>query len=68
MVEAIKRTSEAIFNLGGVIRTMENAGSRQLPYRMFKHGKRFESGKSVVCLICFFTYCKHILLSADESI
>ena len=48
LAKAVKRTAEAIFEHGGVIRSMENVGSRQLPYKMFKHGSRHEHGKLVI--------------------
>ncbi|ESO12414.1 hypothetical protein HELRODRAFT_62093 [Helobdella robusta] len=42
--KAIKRTSETILNSGGVIRSFDNVGLRKLPYKMFKHGNRYDEG------------------------
>ena len=44
MVQAIKRTSEAIAERGGLLRSFENIGPRTLPYRMHKHGERHSEG------------------------
>ena len=47
LAEVIKRSSMALINSGGIIRSMENVGCRKLPHKMFRHGKRFDDGKWV---------------------
>lgn len=34
----MKRTSEAIFEKGGIIRKFENLGTRELPFKISEHG------------------------------
>ncbi|KAJ9580060.1 hypothetical protein L9F63_004252 [Diploptera punctata] len=38
IVTTLKRTAEAIFNKGGIIRKIENLGTQDLPYKMTSHG------------------------------
>lgn len=38
MISVIKRTAESIFNKGGIIRKLENLGSRPLPHKVSEHG------------------------------
>jgi len=45
LTEAIKRTSMALINVGGIIRSLENIGYRKLPHKIFKHSRRFDDGK-----------------------
>ncbi|CAH2002873.1 unnamed protein product [Acanthoscelides obtectus] len=35
---ALKRTSETIFQKGGIIRKLENLGTRDLPFKISVHG------------------------------
>ncbi|XP_034480464.1 probable 28S ribosomal protein S6, mitochondrial [Drosophila innubila] len=38
LISVIKRTAESIFNKGGIIRKLENLGSRPLPHKVSEHG------------------------------
>ncbi|XP_023160390.1 probable 28S ribosomal protein S6, mitochondrial [Drosophila hydei] len=38
LISVIKRTAEAIFDKGGIIRKFENLGTRALPYKVSEHG------------------------------
>ncbi|XP_030565405.1 probable 28S ribosomal protein S6, mitochondrial [Drosophila novamexicana] len=38
LISVIKRTAEAIFDKGGIIRKFENLGTRALPFKVSEHG------------------------------
>lgn len=38
IVSTLKRTAEAILNKGGIIRELENLGTRALPHKISEHG------------------------------
>ncbi|KAJ6636376.1 putative 28S ribosomal protein S6, mitochondrial [Pseudolycoriella hygida] len=38
IVSTLKRTAETILNNGGIIRKLENLGTRELPHKMSEHG------------------------------
>ncbi|XP_055843017.1 probable 28S ribosomal protein S6, mitochondrial [Episyrphus balteatus] len=38
IVSVLKRTAECIFDKGGIIRKLENLGSRALPHKISEHG------------------------------
>lgn len=38
LVSTLKRTASGIFNKGGIIRKLENLGTRDIPYKTSKHG------------------------------
>ncbi|KAH8372414.1 hypothetical protein KR093_011408 [Drosophila rubida] len=44
LISVIKRTSEAIFNKGGIIRKLENLGARPLPHKVSEHGVVHKEG------------------------
>lgn len=44
MVSTLKRTAETILNKGGIIRKLENLGTRALPYKMSEHGLVHRTG------------------------
>ncbi|KAI0236850.1 28S ribosomal protein S6, mitochondrial [Lamellibrachia satsuma] len=44
LVKAIKRSAEAVMERGGIVRSFENLGTRELPYRMFAHVGREKRG------------------------
>lgn len=48
MVSAIKKATETILQRGGVLRSIENLGQRELPYRMFNHGQKHSHGNYVI--------------------
>lgn len=44
MVSALKRTAGLIFDRAGIIRKLENLGSRALPYKVSEHGLAHREG------------------------
>ncbi|KAF5277478.1 hypothetical protein FQR65_LT03815 [Abscondita terminalis] len=38
LVSTLKRTAETLFNQGGIIRKLENLGTRDMPYKTSIHG------------------------------
>lgn len=44
IVSTLKRTAETIFDKGGIIRKLENLGTRPLPYKMSEHGLVHRTG------------------------
>lgn len=38
MISVLKRTAESILDKGGIIRQLQNLGSRALPYKISEHG------------------------------
>ncbi len=42
--QAVKRATEVILNKGGVMRSFECLGQRNLPYRMSKLGEKYNEG------------------------
>lgn len=44
LVSTLKRTAETIFNKGGIIRKLENLGTRPLPHKMSQHGLPHRTG------------------------
>ncbi|KAL9903536.1 probable 28S ribosomal protein S6, mitochondrial [Glossina fuscipes] len=38
LISVLKRTAKSILNNGGIIRNLENLGSRGLPYKISEHG------------------------------
>lgn len=44
MVQALKRATSLILEEGGIVRSYENLGERDLPYRMVKHGQHHTKG------------------------
>ncbi|KAJ9592664.1 hypothetical protein L9F63_015679 [Diploptera punctata] len=48
IVTTLKRTAEAIFNKGGIIRKIENLGTQDLPYKMTSHGMVHKQGSYFV--------------------
>ncbi|XP_013781081.1 probable 28S ribosomal protein S6, mitochondrial [Limulus polyphemus] len=44
LVTTLKRTGQAIFEKGGIIRKIENLGTRELPYRMRVHNHSHTEG------------------------
>lgn len=41
----LKRTANAIFDKGGIIRKLENLGSRDMPYKTSVHGMVYKHAK-----------------------
>ncbi|XP_046984495.1 probable 28S ribosomal protein S6, mitochondrial [Schistocerca americana] len=60
----LKRASQTIFDKGGVIRKIENLGTRQLPFKIRKHG--LVEKKASYFLIEFDTSPKTIDYLIDE--
>lgn len=48
MISTLKRTAEAIFEKGGIIRKLENLGTRPLPFKISEHGLVHKTGSSFV--------------------
>lgn len=44
MVSTLKRTAEAILDKGGIIRKLDNLGTRPLPFKMSQHGLVHRTG------------------------
>lgn len=44
MVSTLKRTAEAVLDKGGIIRKLENLGTRPLPHKMSQHGLVHRTG------------------------
>lgn len=45
VVSTLKRTAEAIWEKGGIIRKLDNLGSRPLPYKISEHGLVHREGQ-----------------------
>jgi small subunit ribosomal protein S6 len=45
VISTLRRTAGAIFNKGGIIRKLENLGTRNLPYKMSAHGSVHRQGR-----------------------
>ncbi|XP_021931157.1 probable 28S ribosomal protein S6, mitochondrial isoform X2 [Zootermopsis nevadensis] len=48
LISTLRRTADAIFNKGGIIRKVENLGTRNLPYKMSAHGSVHKQGSYFV--------------------
>ncbi|EDW78950.1 small ribosomal subunit protein bS6m [Drosophila tropicalis] len=44
LISVIKRTAEAILDKGGIIRKLENLGTRALPHKLSEHGVVHRTG------------------------
>ena len=53
LVSTLKRTAETIFNKGGIIRKIDNLGSKPLPYKMSANGQVYKTGVGIPRLFIY---------------
>ena len=52
MAAAVRSVAVAVMERGGLIRKIENLGTRELPYKMRAHAQIFTTGRYVSLSMC----------------
>lgn len=64
MVSTLKRTAETILDKGGIIRKLENVGTRPLPYKISEHGLVHRTGSY---FLMHFDCATHLIADFREE-
>jgi len=64
LVSTLKRTAETILNKGGIIRKLENLGTRPLPHKMSQHGTAHRTGSY---FLMHFDCSTHLIEDFEEE-